>query len=504
MIYGFQTYMSMEKRKKKAIVLARVSTEQQSLDSQAEKVLAAAKADGYGEPIVIQNKESAVKNDEEHLLGIVEMKQHIEEGDVECVYCSEISRLSRRPRVLYSLRDYFIEHGVQLVCLNPHFKLLDKDGKLDQMANIVLSLFSTMAENEGMLRSERCLRGRYKKRDEGKFIGGKLPFGYSRDDEDRFVINEEESKVVRRIFNMYVGGKPKLAIARQLRQEGYFLGFISDGACHTHINNILHNADYTGLRGRPQIISQNLFDRAQEKLNQPQTKRKKIKRLALGQGLMFNPMSPSHRKKFYVDTRQGNYYCLMDVNESRKKFIRIQAMDEIIWNDLKRVYKQQSDGRYRNKEKKIQHSRAQVYMRKIEKLQQDIAAVEEKVLKVEERLIMGKITAEQAEKIEARIYAGRDEALKQIEELRQSLEQLQEDGFKIKDIDSLSDDEKQELAARLIHHIDLIPTGDKYFCRWQYTIFYKSGETFFGIISSRVFQQPVQSHIIRCEHQSVR
>ena len=471
--------------RKKAIVLARVSTVQQELESQTAKVLAAAKADGFVDPIVIEHKESAVKKSESEMLGINEMKRCIEAGGVEAVYCYELSRLSRRPKDLYVIRDYLIEHGIQLVVLNPSFKLLDAEGKLDQMANIVFGLFGAFAEQECMLRSERCQRGKQKKREEGKFIGGKCPMGYDRDSDNNFIINKD-AEVVKRIFNMFVGGYNRLEIARILMAEGYFLNFLSPTAAHTHINNVLHNADYTGLHGRPQIISQNLFDRAQEKLNHPQTPRRKTKRIALARGIMFNPKTYSHRKKFYVDTRQGNYYCLTDSDEQRKKFIKIEAFDAVLWDAVKQVYAQQRDGRARNKEKKIQKQRAVNLTRRIAHLEAEVNGSQGQLEKCEERLIMRKISESKAAELEAKIIAARDQALKELEDLRHQLEELNNDGFRIEDPDKLSGEEKEALVARLVHHIDLVPTGRLYTCRWSYTIFWKRGDALYGSINKRM------------------
>lgn len=476
----------MAKRETKAICLVRVSTAMQHLESQTEKVMAAAKADGYADPILIENKESAVKKSESESLGINEMKQYIEAGDVAAVYCYELSRLSRRPRDLYVIRDYLIEHGVQLVVMNPSFKLLDAEGKLDQMANIVFGLFGSFAEQECMLRAERCKRGKLKKKEQGRFVGGKCPFGYSRDKDDYFIVNPEEANIVKRIYNMYMGGMNRLDICREMRAEGYFTNFISAMASHTHISDILRNADYTGLNGRPQIISQNLFDRVQEKLEMQKSKpRRKTKRVALCRGLMANSKTQSHRKKYYVDTSAGTYYCLLDVEESKKKFIAIHKMDTLLWSVIKRVYAQQRDGVSKGKEKRFQKQRAQAIARKIEKLTEDINATEEQLMRLEERIVLGKLSSERAEMLEKKIIDGRKAAETEIEELRARLEELNEDEFKIPDIDALGGDEKEALVARMVHHIDLVPMDERRGqLRWRCTVYFKRGDVFMGYLES--------------------
>lgn len=474
----------MVKKEKKAICLVRVSTAMQHLESQTEKVMAAAKNDGYADPILIENKESAVKKSESESLGINEMKRYIEAGNIAAVYCYELSRLSRRPRDLYVIRDYLIEHKVQLVVLNPSFKLLDAEGRLDQMANIVFGLFGSFAEQECMLRAERCKRGKLKKKEQGRFTGGKVSFGYGRDKDDYFIINPTEANVVKRIFNMYVGGKNRLQITRELRAEGYFQNFISDVAAHSHVDDILHNADYTGLHGRPQIISKDLFDWAQEKLRRNKGKvRRKTERVALCRGIMFNPKSICHRKKYYVRGRDNSYYCLLDESEEKRKFIDIPSIDNAVWSVITRVYAQQRDGLNKGKEKRFQKQRAQAIARKIEKLTADVNATDEQLMKIEERIVMGKLSEERAEVLEQKIIAGRDAAKAEIEKLRKESEQLSRDGFRINNIESLTGKEKEELVARLVEKIDLIPLSDKKcISRWKYCIYFKRGDVFMDYI----------------------
>ena len=54
----------------KAILLVRVSTENQSFEQQTKELINVALKDGYDKSdlIIIENKESAIKNDEEHRL----------------------------------------------------------------------------------------------------------------------------------------------------------------------------------------------------------------------------------------------------------------------------------------------------------------------------------------------------------------------------------------------------------------------------------------------------
>ena len=83
----------------KTIILSRVSTINQSLEQQTKELVEIAVKDGYDRKdiIVIENKESAIKNDEEHRLGLVEMKEAIlNDPTINCVYCREVSRVGTR------------------------------------------------------------------------------------------------------------------------------------------------------------------------------------------------------------------------------------------------------------------------------------------------------------------------------------------------------------------------------------------------------------------------
>ena len=60
--------------KDKCIILSRVSTLIQDLVQQTEAVRKQAMADGYEDIVVIEDKESAVKLDEESRLGLTRLK----------------------------------------------------------------------------------------------------------------------------------------------------------------------------------------------------------------------------------------------------------------------------------------------------------------------------------------------------------------------------------------------------------------------------------------------
>lgn len=231
----------------KVILFVRVSTEQQHLESQEDTLKRAAAADGYKEDdfIIIGKKESAIKLDEDNRQGLHELKKQLSGGDIDCIYIFELSRLSRKPMVLYSIRDQLLDARVQLKCLNPAFTLLNSERTgFDNTATLIFSLFGAMAEQEMIEKKERFRRGKRRLAEEGRYNGGNIPFGYKIDKEhkNKIVVNDEEARLVKEIFNLYESGISQPQLAKEYYQRGEKKLTIS------FINNILNNERYTGLR----------------------------------------------------------------------------------------------------------------------------------------------------------------------------------------------------------------------------------------------------------------
>ena len=236
------------------VLFVRVSTLGQQLESQEDSLRRAALADGHSESdfIIISNKESAIKLSEEEREGLNELKRVIESEDVSSIYISELSRLSRRPQILYSIRELLLQKRIQLKCLHPQFTLLTEDRKkYDATANIIFSLFGALAEQEMLEKKERFTRGKRRKADEGKYNGGAIPFGYRIDatHDNLIVVDDEDSKIVKMIFDMYESGFSQPKLAREMAETGHADVTIS------MINNILNNESYCGVKRKSKMAS---------------------------------------------------------------------------------------------------------------------------------------------------------------------------------------------------------------------------------------------------------
>ena len=133
----------------------------------------------------------------------------------------------------------------------------------------------SFAEYYSVELAAKVTRGMHQNVLDGKFIGGKLPLGYTLTEEKnsrdrRIIIDEENAKVVRDIFSMYINKDMSChAIRRNLLDRGIPM------KSREGVRKILRNEKYIGIyrvgqtvntTGFPAIISKEIFQKAQEKI----------------------------------------------------------------------------------------------------------------------------------------------------------------------------------------------------------------------------------------------
>lgn len=404
----------------KCILLIRVSTQHQDLAQQTEKVKEEAIKDGYRNKniIVIEDKESAVKLSEEERNGLNKMKWHIEHDTISCVYVYELSRISRQPSMLYSIRDYLIAHRVQLIVMNPYMKMLKDDGTLDDAANIYFGIFASMAENEGYIRKARMRRGVNKKKELGLYTGSPVAVGYKVEN-DRIVIDEDDAKLVRRIFDDYINGTSIRMMARQLQAEGWRTKTAFLTVCQS-ILNILHREYYCGDKAHPAIISRATFERARQTAKNKNVYKRENAPEALLKGIIYDGvtgylMSSNMAMKYYYCRRYGN------TTISMKSLDPLAAGIAREWHDV--IYDV-----HRKEFEQIIKNEIEKQKRIIDTMTDNITNNQDKIDRIEERYIDGKINKQKADELERRAFEqmqyyrnSLNEARAHHDELRQKL-----------------------------------------------------------------------------------
>lgn len=453
----------MEKR---AIGLIRVSTAVQDLQQQTDVVKNEMIKDGYSEDniIFIQDKESAVKLSEEERQGLNKMKDYIEKDpSINCVYVYELSRLSRRPGVLYSIRDYLISHNIQLIVLKPYIRLLD-DGKISQSASIMFSVFGALAEQEGYLRKERCSRGRRKKQLEGKSMSHWLPLGYTTDAEKHIIVDTEKAKLVNRIFNMCVyENKSAAVIARELTETGEFPTLTTVHGHSSSILNILHNTAYIGkapfnkktkqenYNQYTPIVSEELFEKAQLILKQrmlmPKTHHKHI---YYCKGIVKDKYSG----RVLIAAPSVASYCFvpdrLDVTRHKTVTVPINLVDCFAWHLTVQYNKNNVP---QNIQRMIEALMEDIstLTKKVENGKRRLAEFERQIVKIQERIVAGKMDETLGDSMLSDIYVEKEDLLDNMYHWRTELmnktaywhaSQMINDGSG-QDISTIADDQKR-------------------------------------------------------------
>jgi DNA invertase Pin-like site-specific DNA recombinase len=459
----------------KCICLSRVSTGIQDLDQQTDRLIEAAKSAGYSDDsiIIIEDVESGIKLSEEERYGLNMLKTEINKGGIDLVIIFELSRLGRRPDVLYSVRDFLIKHKVQLQVLNPAFLMLKQDGTLDENSNILFSLFSGLAENEMTIKKARFKRGRAKKAAENRFVGGGILFGYTIDQNKKFIIKEDDAAVVRRIFDEYVEqNKTFTDIAKGLVLDGTYKD--SMNSCRMMVERTLNNESYYGKplqeqdvyykatyqRSYPPIISKDLFEEAKAKrASNRKSQKKKSLHQYLCRGLVFN----TEGKPFYANWSSNSFCCVLEHTAEKKTMltISISALDELVWNNVK-FHILNSPRKDISEEKIDLSSKIQAASNVIKTLEERLNNTADQLKRLELRIIKGKLSEIDAEDIEKQIEKERSEIKEdilqkqeEINALKNRIKRLENSNYEIteEELNSLDFNQKREYVLQNVQRI---------------------------------------------------
>lgn len=445
---------------KKAVLFVRVSTEKQTLESQIEALKRTAFIDGYSDSdlMVIAKKESGVKLKESEREGLNELKSVIIENDVDCVYIFELSRLSRDPMTLYSVRDkIFKDNKVQLKCLKPTFSLLEEPErtKFDAMGSLVFSIFGCFAEQEVVEKKERFHRGKAQKAIEGKYSGGTVPYGYEIDanKDNLLVINHDEADIIHTIFDLYEAGYSLSRISQELRERGLkYQNYVNKKRSPEKdfgiwfVHQILTAELLTGrktkgatasfARSYPAIISEAQFDRCRKIAEDNNTSFGKVERIFLAKGLI---RCPECGANFRAYSSKIHYSCpnaLMSSNVRRLNnledrrlcsnniCISISAMDALLWHVAVMKECEFMLGSAISDKSEFEHQIA-ILKEKIDAIQPRLDDIAGKRSRIVDAFIEGEITKETELKKFAELDEQKQAILRQKVEYEQKVEYFQ-------------------------------------------------------------------------------
>lgn len=159
-------------------------------------------------------------------------------GRIDIVLTKSISRFARNTVDLLDITRHLKEIGIEVRFERENISTMSGDGEL------MLSILASFAQEESRSLSENIKWVVKKKYENGVPHTRQKMLGY-RWSGNELLIQPEEAKVVRRIFDEYINGKSAGQIQRELESEG-FIGLRGRPISDPGIRAILANEEYTG------------------------------------------------------------------------------------------------------------------------------------------------------------------------------------------------------------------------------------------------------------------
>ncbi len=211
-----QLYGSDDKRR--AAAYARVSTDHEDQLSSCEAQVS------YYTNFIRENKDLEFVNvyiDEgitgtstTRRKGFKQMISDALSGKIDLIITKSVSRFARNTVDSLSTIRLLREHGVECFFEKENIRTFDGKGEL------MLTIMSSLAQEESRSISENCTWGQRKRFADGKVS---VPFsrflGYDRGADGGLIVNDEQAAVVRRIYKMFLEGNSPHGIARILTAE---------------------------------------------------------------------------------------------------------------------------------------------------------------------------------------------------------------------------------------------------------------------------------------------
>ncbi|GFH40218.1 recombinase family protein [Lactococcus insecticola] len=234
-----------EMKKRKVAAYARVSTDHEdqvsSYEAQIDYYTNYIKGREDWEFAGMFADEGITATNTKKRVGFKKMIAEALDGHINLIITKSVSRFARNTVDSLSTIRKLKEHGVE--CYFEKENIWTFDGK----GELLLTIMSSLAQEESRSISENCTWGQRKRFSDGKVT---VPFkrflGYDMGEDRNLVINEEQAITVRRIYGLFLKGISPHAIARQLSDEGILSPGGKPKWNPSNIKSILSNEKYKG------------------------------------------------------------------------------------------------------------------------------------------------------------------------------------------------------------------------------------------------------------------
>lgn len=234
-----------EKKKRRVAAYARVST-----DSEEQLTSYTAQVDYYTnyingrddwELVEVYTDEGITGTNTKHREGFKRMVSDALADKIDLIVTKSVSRFARNTVDSLTTVRNLKEKGVEIYFEKENIWTLDSKGEL------LITIMSSLAQEESRSISENCTWGQRKRFADGKVT---VPFnrflGYDRGPDGNLVINEGEAVIIRRIYSMFLQGMTPHGIAARLTADGIKSPGGKDKWNAGAVRSILTNEKYKG------------------------------------------------------------------------------------------------------------------------------------------------------------------------------------------------------------------------------------------------------------------
>jgi DNA invertase Pin-like site-specific DNA recombinase len=171
----------------------------------------------------------------------MEMLSLIERGAVDAVICWDSDRLHRAPRELENYIDACVAGSVTTHAV--------KTGEIDlstASGQAIARTLGAWARYESDHKSDRLKRAKQQAKEQGKFHGGPIPYGWDVDNK-RPVVNAEQAKAIKLAVSMVLEGNSMASILREFQSRGIKTPRGGDKWNHITMRDLLLRPKLAGL-----------------------------------------------------------------------------------------------------------------------------------------------------------------------------------------------------------------------------------------------------------------
>ncbi|KAA8973619.1 recombinase family protein [Streptococcus agalactiae] len=208
-----------EVKKRRVAGYARVSTDseeqQTSYEAQVDYYTNYIKSKEDWEFVQVYTDEGISATNTKKRDGFKRMVKDALDGKIDLIVTKSVSRFARNTVDSLSTIRKLKEHGTEVFFEKENIWTFDSKGEL------LITIMSSLAQEESRSISENCTWGQRKRFADGKVT---VPFerflGYDRGEDGNLVVNPEQAKVVKKIYRLFLQGYSPFGIAKELTNEG--------------------------------------------------------------------------------------------------------------------------------------------------------------------------------------------------------------------------------------------------------------------------------------------